>query len=286
MAALSIAAVAAPTGAAAPAAPAFTSSFQKPPSASLKALRATVGKPFKEGYVFIDGRYLPPPYKVERWGTVLRINGVQVTSEIVPWDEFVKTQTGVTATKSESPLSDDIGAAEPEPEPEPEPEEEIDDDDSSLDDLFDDDPAPKKKKPAKRKTYKPKPKKPTVTVTYSFDGEFTPNEKTKAYVDKINKERTRVDKGLRSGGYFCFSSKYSTVTGDAGAAKHIMEKLPGLMKNYSDLESFSAAVNAAGFSYLPPALVNDLFKNRIVYPQLMKRIKDAEEERKWMSIGF
>ena len=150
MAALSIAAVAAPAGAAAPAAPAFTSSFQKPPSASLKALRATVGKPFKEGYVFIDGRYLPPPYKVERWGTVLRINGVQVTSEIVPWDEFVKTQTGVTATKSESPLSDDIGAAEPEPEPEPEPEEEIDDDDSSLDDLFDDDPAPKKKKPAKR----------------------------------------------------------------------------------------------------------------------------------------
>ena len=105
-------------------APAFASSFQKPPAAAAKALKATVGTSFKEGIVFVDGRYLPPPYKVDRYGTVLRINGVQVTGELIPWNEFVKTQSGVTVSKSESEPAEETPASEPEPEPEEELEEE------------------------------------------------------------------------------------------------------------------------------------------------------------------
>lgn len=264
-------------------APAFTSSFAKPPAPALKALKATIGKPFKAGFVFVDGKYLPPPYTVERYGTVLRINGVQVTSEVIAWDEFVKTQSGVTVSKSESAPAADEPAA---PEPEPEEVEEDDDTESSLDDLFDDDPAPKKpKKTAKRRpAARPKPKKPTVTVSYSFDGNFEPNDKTKAYVEKINAARTRIDKHLRSGGYYCFGSRYTPVSGDAGAARHLMEKLPEVMRDSTTPESFSSALFSSGFSYLPQALMADIYRHRYEYPRLLQRRKTMEEDRKWSSI--
>ena len=185
---------------AADAAPAFKSSFAAPPAEAVRALKATVGKPFSSGYVFVDGKYVKPPYKVERYGNVIRINGIQVTDQVVPWDDFLKTQSGVTVTKTETP-------AEPVPEPEPEPvvedDDDFDDSASSLDDLFDDSPAPKKPKKAKRKAA-PRPKKPTTTVTYSMEGDFVANEKSRALVEKINSARTSIDSQLRTGGY----SKY------------------------------------------------------------------------------
>ena len=254
--------------------------FAKPPTAALKTLKATVGRPFNSGYVFVEGKYMPPPYKVERWGTAIRINGVQVTSEVVPWEEFIKTQKGVKITKSETPV-----AATPEPEPEPEEEEEIEEDtESSLDDLFDDDPAPKKKTVKKRKIRRARPKKPEVTVSYSFDGEFVHNAKTRGYLERINKQRTNIDSRLRSGGYYCFGSRYGVATGDAKAAELLVSKLPDIMKRNSNLDSFMSAMFSAGLNYLPQSLLSDFFRNRIDYVQLEKRQKDDQEKKKWSSL--
>ena len=149
--------------------------FGRPTLDSLKALKATVGKPFSAGYVFVDGHYLNPPYTVQRYGTVIRINGVQVTGEIVPWSEFVMTQSGAKATKSEStPASEPASEPVAGPEAPAEEPEEIGDDESSLDDLFADEPVEKKKKPLakKRPVRRPKPQQPVVTPNYSFEGEF------------------------------------------------------------------------------------------------------------------
>lgn len=264
-------------------APVVPSSFAKPPAAALKALRATVGKPIPTGFVFVDGRYLAPPYKVERYGNVIRINGTQVTGELISWNEFIKTQTGVTTTRSES-------AAEPSPapEPEPEPEEEVEDDtESSLDDLFDDDPAPKKPVAKKKKPVsRPRLAKPTVTVSYSFDGEFEPNEKTKLYVEKMNTVRMRIDKHLRAGGYYCFGSRYSAVTGDKGAAKLMFDKLPELMRDGASQsqDAFITSAQAAGLSFLPRLVLADLHRNRYTYHELMSRRKSMQEEAKWSAI--
>ena len=57
---------------------AVKNNFPRPPAAAVTALNKTVGKPFDSGYVFIDGHYVKPPYTVERYGTVIRINGLQV----------------------------------------------------------------------------------------------------------------------------------------------------------------------------------------------------------------
>ena len=57
------------------------SAFETVPHDALVQLKATVGKPFTAGLVFVNGKFIPPPYKVERYGTALRINGQQVTGQ-------------------------------------------------------------------------------------------------------------------------------------------------------------------------------------------------------------
>lgn len=292
--------------AAATAAVAVSSSFAPADSASAKELKRTVGKPFESGYVFIDGRYLPPPYTVERYGTVIRINNVQVTGEIVPWEHFLKTQEGVEVSKSSAggepepaaaatPADDlftDEPSAEPEPEPEPELEEEdFDDEGSSLDDLFEDNPEPKPKKEAPKKkkpktVRKPKVRRPAVTVSYTLKGPFRHNDKTKGYVDKINRERTRIERVLRMGGYFCFGSRYGAVSGDERQCRLLIGKLPEIMRDNPDAAAFNAAMRKAGFTYYPPALIRDLARNRFGYLELMKRRKAEKEAKQWQDLGL
>lgn len=267
--------------------------FEKPSIDALKALKATVGKPFSAGYVFVDGHYINPPYTVQRYGTVIRINGIQVTGEIVPWSDFVMTQSGAKATKSESapaaaPAAEPAAEPQPEPEEEEEEPEEIGDEESSLDDLFSDEPAEKKKKPAaKRRTVRrPKPQQPqqpAVTVSYSFEGEFTHNVKTLSYMKKINAERSKIDMNLRKGGYYFFGSRYKTVSGNASMSKYVISKLPPIMRTQSSDDAFANAMRAAGLSYLPIALMEDLFRNRFGYIMLERRLKADREASQWLN---
>lgn len=260
--------------------------FDKPAFDSLKILKATVGKPFSAGYVFVDGHYINPPYTVQRYGTVIRINGIQVTGEIVPWGDFVMTQSGAKATKSETAApAETPAAAEPESEEPAEEPEEIGDDDSSLDDLFADEPVAKKKPAKKRIVRRPKPKAPVVTTDYSFDGEFKHNAKTKAYLNQINNTRTKIDMALRKGGYFFFGSRYKALSGNASTAKYVIAKLPPVMKSQTDFDSFSNALRSSGLSYMPVALMEDLFLNRINYILLERRLKSEKAANEWTG-GF
>lgn len=256
--------------------PQIPNNFPKPPPQALKALKGIKGKPFKKGWVFIDGKYIPPPYTVARIGNTLKINDYQITRELIPWNEFIKTQSGVKVSKSVS--GGDEGAEAEAPEEEPESEVDMDDAwESSLDDLFDDEPATKKSSSSGSYSRKPRPKKPTVKVTYSFDGEFVPNEKTKAYVAKINRERDRVEQQLRGGGLCCFSSRYSTISVDGRVARSIMAKLPEMMKNSTSSDSLIQSVRSSGFVYLHDLFLIDLFSNRLDYQILSQRVKEELE---------
>ena len=268
------------------------SSFDSPSVQSLKVLKATSGKPFKSGYVFIDGRYLNPPYKVQRYGTAIRINDVLVTGEIVPWNEFIKTQEGVKSSTSEAPAA---AVAAPEPaepaaaqsEEAAEEPEEIGGSDLSLDDLFADEPVPKKKKDAKKRTVsrpKPKPKKAAPVVVYSFDGEFKHNAKTQAYLKAINAERTKIELVLRKGGYYFFGSRYPAMSGESGTALYLMEKLIPAMKANGSCDSFCNLLRNSGLSYMPVPLMEDLYRGRISYIMLERRIKADKEAREWAKL--
>ena len=62
------------------------------PKASATALGVTRGRPFSSGVVFIDGKYIEPPYVVERWGNGIRINSQTATGPVISWNEFLKTR--------------------------------------------------------------------------------------------------------------------------------------------------------------------------------------------------
>jgi len=247
--------------------------FAPNPKGAAKALKATKGKPFKSGMVFVDGKYMPPPYTVERYGLVLRINQQQVTGPVIPWEEFAKTQEGVKVTKTQ--VGGDASQAASE-ELDPEPEEDLmSDDDDPLSDLFDDEPVTKKSK--KKSSYKAKPKKPTVVTTYTFEGEFVPNDTTKALVNKINQTRAEVETVLRQGGFVCFGS-YPRVTGDAGTARIVLDKLPGLMQTAPNAKALAQGIRASGISFFSDELCRDLYRNRVDYRALLERQKAAKEE--------
>lgn len=256
--------------------------FAPNPKGAVKALKVEKGKPFRTGMVFVDGKYIPPPYTVERYGLVLRINKIQVTGPVIPWEEFVKTQEGVKVTKNVSGEAGEAAAETP-AEPEPEIEDDYDSDEGDLlSDLFDDEPVVKKSSSggAKKKAAKAKPRKPVVTVTYSFDGEFQHNDTTKALLKKISQSRTEVDAILRKGGFICFGSDYSRVTGDSGTARIVLNKLPGLMQTSPDARSLAAGVRASGISFFPDALCRDLYRNRVDYRKLLERQKAVKDEEK------
>lgn len=253
--------------------------FQPNPKGAVKALKVTKGKQFKSGVVFIEGKYIPPPYTIERYGLVLRVNKIQATGPVIPWEEFVKTQEGVSVSKTTTGGDAEQPAA---PEPEPEPEL-VSDDDDPLADLFDDEPSAKKPA-AKRKVYKPRPRKPVVTTTYTLEGEFVPNETTKALVAKINQSRTDVDALLRQGGFVCFGSDYTRVTGDAGTTKMLLMKLPEMMKTCKSASELRQAVRSGGFTFMPDELCRDLYQNRVDYIRLLERQKAIKEEAELKSL--
>lgn len=258
--------------------------FSPVPRQALVELKATVGKPFSAGLVFVNGRFIDPPYKVERFGTALRINGIQVTNEIFPWTEFLKTQDGVRIEKIDPPPS----AAVPAPEVPQEVEEPPEVDDSAgtdIDDLFDDDPKPKK--PAAKKTVRRQPKAPPAPqpiIKVSFDGEFKHNDKTKAMVAKINKERTRIETALRNGGSCFFGVRYLPVVLDRFPTDMFLSTMPAVMKDNASFEPFSAAARAKGVSFLSESVMRDVFHNRLDYVRLLAREKAVKEERKWGSM--
>ena len=252
--------------------------FPEVPKESAKALGVTRGKPFSKGAVFISGAYVEPPYVVERRGTGIRINSKPVTGQVVDWDEFLKTQAGVKVTKTE------IAPPEPPPEPEPAEEPEIDDSASDeLDDLFDDGPKEKKGKSAKRSVpvIRRAPPKPKIVTTYSLEGEFVPNEETKALVGRINAVRTEIDRLLRSGGFICFGENYSRVTGDERTFRRMLNALPDLLQKSGNSDEFRAGVRAAKLDFLNDALCWDLYHSRSNYRKLKERRDKVQQSQKW-----
>lgn len=246
--------------------------FPAVPRASANALGVTKGNSFDGGVVFINGKYLPPPYVVERWGTGLRINRRKVTGQVIDWTEFLKTQSDVTVTRSASARS-----SAPEPvELAPEPGSDQDESDSAFDDLFDDG----GKKPRVRKTVrKPAASADESAVTYSLSGDFVPNEASKNLLARINATRTEIDRLLRMGGFVCFGDNYHRVSGDARTAERLLALLPDIMQHSESEAAFKAAVREAKLEFLTESLCEDLYANRIDYRQLRERLSQLKGNR-------
>ena len=252
--------------------------FQPVPKESAKALRVTRGRPFSAGMVFINGKYIDPPYVVERWGTGIRINSIPVTGQIVDWNEFLRTQDGVKTVKKEP--AQPVPAATPSEPPNA--------DVSSLYDLFDYDPKPAS---ASRATAKPTSSHPAAAsaapkavTTYVLSGEFKHNDASRILVGRINEMRTEIDRILRTGGFICFGDSYSRVSGDKRTLMAMLERLPELEQRSESLDDFRSGVRSASLVYLNEVLCEDLFRNRIDYRKLKERRERIKSDQKWSQI--
>lgn len=251
--------------------------FQPVPGESAKALGRTRGKPFSSGAVFINGKYIESPYVVERWGTGIRINSIPVTGQIVDWNEFLKTQPNVRIEKKET----EALSAQPTPA-QSAATDSVADETSSLDDLFDDDPKPKKQEVARNVSAPPAVAKPARSaVTYVLDGDFKPNDGSRALLNRVNAARTEIDRTLRSGGFICFGDSYSQVQGDRRALMELLEALPEAQQHSLDEQAFYSRIRAAKLVYLNEVLCQDLYRNRTDYRKLKERRGRLKSSQKW-----
>jgi len=277
--------------------------FPKPPDAAVRALKITKGQAFSSGYVFINGRYVPPPYVVERYGNVIRINGIQVTRQMVPWVEFAKTQKGFREvvpeeeSREEKTADETSAAAEEDATPARQPSAAPARGAVSLEELFDDGavaaPASGEERHIaekhssapdvqmkKSETSRPVAKNPPrrQEKEYVFDGEFIANPSTDALVEKINDYRMKCDSRLRAGGYLFFGTRYKVQTGNMRMAKYLVAQLPSIMKDSQSYSSFASEMHRAGLSFLPEAVMRDLFLYRHVsFVNLLERAKQQGE---------
>ena len=253
--------------------------FQPIPKESAKALGVTRGKQFSAGAVFVDGKYIEPPYVVERWGTGIRINSIPVTGQVIDWGEFLKTQDGLKVEKKEpEPAKEEPVKNEAKPAPAPEA------DVSALDDLFDDDPKPEKTGSAPKPQPKPVAAVPApkpAAAAYVLSGAFKPNEASKALVKRINASRTEIDRILRSGGFICFGARYPRVSGDKRTLMAMFDVLPELMQRSESIDAFRSGVHSANLVYFNDVLCQELFKNRIDYRKLKERREKFKSDQKW-----
>ena len=251
--------------------------FSEIPRESAKALGVTKGRKFSEGLVFVNGKFIPPPYRVERWGTGIRINKVPVTGQVIDWAEFLKTQPGVKSVPS-APAAP--ASASPVPAPVSAAPAADDYSDASLDDLFDDTPPPPKPKAVASKPAVAAPK-PEAKPAPVLEGPFVKNDAVKALIRQVNAARLEIDRTLRSGGFICFGDNYARIVGDSRAAAKLLEALPEAQMKAETVESFRAAVRAAKLVYLHELVCDELFRNRIDYRRLMEHRQKLQKDAEW-----
>lgn len=294
--------------------------FQPLPKESA-ALGATKGKSISSGFVFVNGKYVKPPYVVERWGNGIRINRSQVTGPLIAWDDFLKTQPednliresdeSAEPPKEESPKpAEEESAAEKKPEAEtPKPEEktpEVDASAEALADLFGDGPAPanakdegqgedakakeevqgkeaKAKDEGQDEGAKAKEAKPAAPKrpSVTLKGKFVKNAASKKLLSRINDQRTRFDRILRGGGVIFFGDDYSPFLVDDRQAAEMMVET---LAQQQKKQRDSEDFSNAVSVYFHQKLAEDLFRSRIDYRALQERLMEMGEERKLMKM--
>jgi len=222
--------------------------FESVPAGALQHLKGARGKPIRKGVVFVNGRYMPPPYTIWRRGTAIFVGDVQVTGQIVPWSTFLMAQDNPSVA---TPRKE---AAKPAPA-------------RSVDDLFDDDaPAPKKSAPA------------AAPAQTEEGGSFTPNDRTKRFLKRIMDFRTDIDRRLRRGEILFFGSRYSTPHIEENQCMSLMTALSKSLREARDAADLNARLRAQGIKYLGNALCEDLFANQAASFEIEERLRKMKDE--------
>jgi hypothetical protein len=258
------------------------------PIEAIEALGITTGAPQKNGFVFIEGRYIPPPYTVSRRGNGIFINRIQV-EQPVAWTVETLTPAVVPApNKEEEPKKREAVKVSPfddTPAPEfvvaetnapafseetPEEPHEPPRVGRTLDSLFDEPaenvlPAEEKRELAAEKKAAP------IVLTQKQKEELR---------QKLDITRSRFELGLAQGEIFFFNYKHSRLNGTYGTAKALFTVLPEALRYALSPQDLMDKLNQGGVYFLDMNACIDLYKNKLSFVALSDRrraIKLSEE---------
>ena len=225
--------------------------FEKVPAQAMKELKGAVGKPLDSGIVFVNGRYIRPPYRVARMGTAIFINDVQVTGQINSWRKFLATQPGFTGQIPAKQQTPAVVKAK------------------DLDDLFADDDPP---------AQEAKPEAPASASEPEVN--FSANARSAELLREIDTFRAGVQRRLREGHACFFGSRYARVEVPPGLVKKLLEVLPDAMREADDGVDLESRIRARGIVFLNRTICNELIEHRPDYLKLIERKKALLEQER------
>ena len=241
------------------------------------------GVPQLNGFVFIEGRYLPPPYTVSRKGNGLFINRIQF-EQPVAWSRFdASDASGGSVSPKKSVDADgdfqEVGqvAAKPaavENRAAPEKPKTV----KSIDDLFADEKeaAPAAKQPAAQASSavapQPAPAQPAAQRT---------PEDVKRQKDELRTNLDNLRKGyeqaLARGEVFFFGLRHSRLNGNYGTARTLMGVLPNALRQAQSPQDLLQRLNQGDIYFVDSGICTALFKNKNTFPMLEERLRNIEE---------
>ena len=259
------------------------------PAEAVAELGSTFGTPQMSGFVFIDGRYLPPPYTVTRKGNGLFINRIQF-EQPVAWSFFDALETaggGAAAPKKAVDADGDfqeVGKAAAKPAaPASQAAAEKPKTVKSIDDLFadDKDTSPAAKPPAadaeQPLAAAPAAAKPPATAQ-PMAQRFPEDIKRQKAEVRANLENLRkgYEQALARGEVFFFGMKHSRLNGNYGTARTLMGVLPSALRQAQSPQDLLERLNQGDIYFVDLGICTALFKYRNAFPLLEERLQNIE----------
>lgn len=266
---------------------------------AMSDLGVTYGTPQMNGFVFIEGRYLPPPYTVTRRGNGIFVNRIQV-EQPVAWTFFAAAaEAGGEPRKKAVDADGDFETVTPAAAPaaapaeapaapaaEPAAPKAV----KSIDDLFADDaPAAPAKAPeaapaaeaAAEKAPAPAADAAAPAAAQQAAAVRRSPEEMKRLKEelrtKLDTLRKNYELALARGEFFFFSERHSRLNGNYGTARTLLGVLPGALRSAQSPMELMQLLNQGGVYFVDLASCTALYRNKTAFPLLEERLRRTEE---------
>ncbi len=226
------------------------------PEHAFAELGSTSGTPQVNGFVFIAGRYISPPYTVTRRGNGIFINRIQVDQPF-PW--AFGAADGAASDSAVPKAVDEDGDFE-EVEPTTVPARKA----ADIDDLFSDIGA-SGGKPAEVK----------AEGTAKRDPELVKREK-EALLEGLERLRKGYEVALGRGDVFFFGP-HKRVNGNYGTARTMLGVLPKALRYAQSPQELIQRLKQGGVFFIDIGICGQLYRNKTTFPLLGERLKKIEE---------
>ena len=255
---------------------------------ALSDLGSTYGTPQMNGFVFIDGRYIQPPYTVTRKGNGIFINRIQV-EQPAPWPpteqaDAAGTQTSKKAVdadgdfeavdKATTPVAAGATAAET-----PAKSKAV----KSIDDLFADDDAPAKATAPAPDVDAPEAKADAAPLQPQVAAEnWAPEDQERekeSLIANLDRLRKGYEQSLSRGDMFFFGQRHNRVNGNYGTARTLMKVLPKALRYAESPNDLWQRLTQGGVYFIDMGICVELYRNKFTFPQLeecQRKIDEAE----------